>query len=137
MTHIQAKFQTTSAARGQHRVTSPTAAKRPPTPRLPHVAKLMALAIRLDHLLATGQVKDQAEIARTAGITRARVTQILNLLQLAPDIQEAVLHLPPVTNGDIVTTERDLRTVLQSPNWSKQRQIWSKIGGETPRSVTS
>jgi predicted XRE-type DNA-binding protein len=46
----------------------------------------MALAIRLEHLLASGQVTDQAEIARAAGITRARITQILNLTNLAPDI---------------------------------------------------
>ena len=75
MTHIQAKFQTTAAARGQHRVTSPTAAKRPPTPRLPHVSKLMAHAIRLDHLLANGQVKDQAQIARTALAERTTLKQ--------------------------------------------------------------
>jgi hypothetical protein len=63
-------------------------AKKPSAPaKLPHINKLMALAIRLEHLLATGQVKDQVEIARVAGITRARVTQISNLTQLAPDIQ--------------------------------------------------
>jgi len=52
------------------------------TPRLPHITKLMALAIRLEHLLATGQVKDQAEIARTAGITRA--------CQFAPETVPAI-----------------------------------------------
>ncbi|WP_442511725.1 hypothetical protein SH528x_003437 [Novipirellula sp. SH528] len=130
MTHIQAKFQTTAAARGQHRVTSPTAAKRPPTPRLPHVSKLMALAIRLDHLLATGQVKDQAEIARTAGITRARVTQILNLLQLAPDIQEQILELEPSTAPKPKFKEDELRKIATQPNWIKQRTAWKRLIAE-------
>ena len=32
-------------------------------------------------------------------VTRARMTQIMNLLNLAPDIQEELLLLPPVTEG--------------------------------------
>src|SRR5690606_28614948 len=61
---------------------------------VPRLARLMALAIRMDELLAEGTVADQAELARLAHVTPARITQILNLLHLAPDIQEAVLHLP-------------------------------------------
>lgn len=53
----------------------------------------MALAIRLEHLIDTGQIADQAKIARTAGLMRARVTQVLNLNDLAPDIQQTVLVL--------------------------------------------
>lgn len=127
MTHIQAKFQTTAAARGQHRVASPRPPKQPRPPRVPHVAKLMALAIRLDHLLATGQVKDQAEIARTAGITRARVTQIINLTQLAPDIQEAILNLEPTTDHVPRFREREVRTIAIVPNWEKQRVLWKRL----------
>ncbi|TWU39396.1 hypothetical protein [Novipirellula artificiosorum] len=126
MTHIQAKFQTTTAARGRHRVTSVTATKPPPTPRVPHVTKLMALAIRLDHLLATGQFKDQAEIARTAGITRARVTQILNLNNLAPDIQERIIGYAPSKSGQDSLKERQLRNIANQSNWNVQRQRLGK-----------
>ena len=62
--------------------------------RVPWVSKLMALAIRFDGLVRDGVVTDQAELARLGHVSRARVTQIMNLLHLAPDIQEEVLFLP-------------------------------------------
>jgi hypothetical protein len=123
MTHIEAKFQSNIARRR----TSTKPVKPPPTPRVPHVAKLMALAIRLEHLLATRQVNDQAEIARTAGITRARVTQILNLTNLAPDIQQALLDLEPSTDPAPQFRERDLREIAIQPNWIKQRKAWESL----------
>ena len=71
----------------------------PPAARIPRVAKLMALAIRFDQLIRDGVVADQAEVARLGHVSRARVTQIMNLLNLAPDIQEELLFLPPVEQG--------------------------------------
>jgi hypothetical protein len=62
--------------------------------RVPRVSRLMALAIRFDQLIRAGVVADQAELARLGHVTRARLTQIMNLLCLAPDIQEAILFLP-------------------------------------------
>jgi hypothetical protein len=67
--------------------------------RVPRISRLMALAIRFDDLLRRGQVKDYAELARLGHVTRARATQIMNLLNLAPDIQEALLFLPAVEVG--------------------------------------
>ena len=95
MSHFKIQFETSSSSHGRQRVGAPKPKKPSAPAKLPHITKLMALAIRLEHLLATGQVKDQAEIARTAGITRARVTQIINLTNLAPDIQQAILDLEP------------------------------------------
>ena len=92
----------------------------------------MALAIRLEHLLASGQVKDQAEIARTAGITRARVTQIINLTQLAPDIQEAILNLEPTTDHVPRFREREVRSIAIVPNWEKQRVLWKRFVNPHP-----
>jgi len=60
----------------------------PPPIRPPRIATLMALAIHMDQLLRDGHVKDQLELAKLAGVTRARVTQVMGLLELAPDIQE-------------------------------------------------
>ena len=57
--------------------------------RVPRISRLMALAIRFDRLLHDGVIADQAKLARLGHVTRARVTQIINLLSLAPDIQEA------------------------------------------------
>ena len=77
--------------------------------RVPHVSRLFALAIRLDQLLRDGQVSDQAELARLGHVSRARLTQIMNLLLLAPDLQEQILFLPPTQRGRDAVTEGDLR----------------------------
>lgn len=127
MNHIQVKFETTATAHGRKRVTSPRPRKAPAPPRVPHIIKLMALAIRLEHLLATGQVKDQAEIARTAGITRARVTQILNLLNLAPEIQQALLDLEPSQTVEPPLPESELRQIAIETSWIRQRRLWKQL----------
>lgn len=54
----------------------------PPTGRVPRVSRLMALAIRLDQLIRDGVVADQAELARLGHVSRARLTQIMNLLMV-------------------------------------------------------
>ena len=66
---------------------------------VPRVTRLMALAIKFDGMLARGEVRDYADLARLGYVTRARITQIMNILTLAPDIQEALLFLPRTTTG--------------------------------------
>ena len=119
MSHIKNKIEFTRAARGRYTAGTKRPAKTPPKPKPPHITKLMALAIRLDHLLGTGVLKDQAEIARTAGITRARVTQILNLTYLAPDIQEEILNLEPTIDPRPRLKEEGIRKIATDPNWNK------------------
>jgi len=104
---------------GEQRPTSPA--------RLPRVAKLMALAIRFDGLIHDGLVADQAELSRLGHVSRARVTQIMNLLNLAPEIQEELLFLPPVEQGRDPLTERDLRAIVAVSDWREQRRMWSEI----------
>ncbi len=98
----------------------------PPAPagRVPHVARLMALAIRFDGLLQRGEVRGYAELARLGHVTRARVTQIMNLLNLAPDIQEVLLHLPLVHGGDDPIKEWQMRPIAAEPRWERQRRLW-------------
>jgi hypothetical protein len=67
---------------------------QPPSGRLPRITRLMALAIRFDQMLRQKEVKDYAELASLGQVSRARITQIMHLLGLAPDIQEALLFLP-------------------------------------------
>ena len=62
--------------------------------RLPRIARLMALAIKFEGMIQAGVAADYADLARLGGVTRARMTQIMNLLNLAPDIQEQILFLP-------------------------------------------
>ena len=67
--------------------------------RIPRISRLMALAIRLDGLIRSGVLKDYAVVARLGHVSRARVTQVMNLLHLAPDIQEELLFLPLIKKG--------------------------------------
>ena len=69
------------------------------TGRIPRATRMLALAHKIDGMIRTGELRDLADAARAIGVTRARMTQIANLLLLAPEIQEAILDLPPVTNG--------------------------------------
>lgn len=95
--------------------------------RTPRVSKLMALAIRFDQLLRDGKVTDQSELARLAHVTQPRMTQIMNLNHLAPDIQEAILHVPPVAEGRDPVTERDLRPIARLMDWQQQRAMWRAL----------
>ncbi len=97
--------------------------------RLPpngRVAKLMALAIRFDQLIRDGVVADQAELARLGYVTSSRISQILALLQLAPDIQEAILFLPPTERGRDPVTEQHLRPIAAVADWRRQRPMWRR-----------
>ena len=109
----------------------PARAEALPAGRIPRVARLMALAIRLDALLKDGVVGSQAELAEVGHVTRARLTQILNLVHLAPDLQEALLHLPPVIRGRDPITERDLRPIAAESKWTEQRALWNRIASNT------
>lgn len=92
--------------------------------RIPRVSRLMALAIRFDRLLSDSVVSDLSELARLAHVTQPRMTQIMNLLHLAPDIQEEILHLSPVKTGSDPITERDLRPIAALRDWKRQRKAW-------------
>jgi hypothetical protein len=86
----------------------------------------MALAIRLDCLVRSGEVMDQADLACVDQVTRARVTQIMNLLQLAPHIQEAILFLPRTVKDRDPIQERTVRPIAGILDWCKQRRLWEE-----------
>jgi hypothetical protein len=104
-----------------------------PTPvppgRVPRVSRLMALAIRFDGLVRDGAVNDHADLARLGHVTRARVSQIMSLLHLAPDIQEALLFLPPVERGRDPVVLRDVLPTTVIADWRKQRKMWRELVG--------
>jgi hypothetical protein len=102
----------------------------PPLPepgRVPRVARLMALALRFEALLRDGAVKDYKELARLGHVTSARVSQIMNLLYLAPDLQEAILFLPRTVRGRDRLVLRDLLPVAALADWIKQRRLWKEV----------
>ena len=95
-----------------------------PAGTVPRISRLMALAIRFDKLIKAGEITDQADLARLGHVTRARVTQIMNLLQLAPDIQEDILFLPRTFRGRDPIREIMVRPIAAEPDWRKQRRLW-------------
>jgi hypothetical protein len=97
------------------------------TGKLPRIARLMALAIKFDGLLRDGVVRDYADLARLGHVTRARMTQIMNLLNLAPDIQEEILFLPKTMTGCDPVSERNLRRLTAIVRWNRQRKAWREL----------
>ena len=93
--------------------------------RVPRISRLMALAIHCDELIRDGVVTDQSELARLLHVTQPRMTQIMNLLLLAPDIQEDLLFLPRVEHGKDPVHEKMLRTVVAEVDWGRQREAWA------------
>ena len=91
----------------------------PDQPRIPRIARLMALAIKFQDMIDCGEVRDYADIARLGYVTRARITQIMNLLNLAPDIQERIL-LP--NSPKAIPCERYLRRIVSLLYWPEQRR---------------
>jgi hypothetical protein len=101
----------------------------PRPPRPVNAALVLALAHRVQSDIDAGALKDRAEAARRLGISKARVTQILDLILLSPRIQEAVLATETLDGAEPVTV-RALREVLKHETWVLQEAVWA-----TPRRV--
>jgi hypothetical protein len=87
------------------------------------VARLLALAYDIEARIEAGEFHDYADVARAHGLTRARLTQVMNLLLLAPPIQEEIFHLEFLPGREPIS-ERDLRRVLRSLVWDEQVAAW-------------
>ena len=125
-------FARGSSGRREVRTGEPSAQPNLPVGSVPRVARLMALAIRCEELVRRGEVADYADLARLGHVTRARMTQITNLLNLAPDTQEEILFLPRTTQGRDPIGERDLRPITLLPDWRKQRHMWRELRTSSP-----
>ncbi len=95
---IDHKFHVTRQHLGRKKLREGSPTKQP-TGRIPRVARVMALAIRCEQLIRDGLIKNQSELAHYGQVTTARMTHIMWLVNLAPDIQEAILFLPRVESG--------------------------------------
>jgi hypothetical protein len=98
-----------------------------PKGRLPRITRYMALAIYYEDLIRQGHVHDFAEVATLGHVTRARVTQIMNLRLLAPDIQERLLSLIRIVGGRDVLCLRSLQSIALESDWRMQRECWNKV----------
>jgi len=97
-----------------------------PAGRIPRISRLMALAVHFDRLLREGKVSSLSELARLAHVSQPRMTQIMNLSNLAPDIQEELLFPPRVTSGRDPIHEKALRPIVAEIDWRRQRRHWQE-----------
>jgi hypothetical protein len=88
---------------------------------------MMALALRCQELLDQGVLVSRAELAVLGRVTRARISQILNLLNLAPDLQQALLFLPRTTTRRDVVILRQLQPIGSTLDWKEQRRLWREL----------
>jgi hypothetical protein len=84
--------------------------KPPREPKTPRVVELLRKAIEWQTLLESGKIANQADIAQREGITRARITQVMGLQRLAPEIQQHILAMPDLAHRPSVS-ERMLRPI--------------------------
>lgn len=106
-------------------------AQKPPPPapepvrRPAHVARMLAFAHRLQTAIDRGDYRDRAHLADSQGLTRARITQLLDLTLLAPDIQEQILFLEAVDGVEPMSV-RSLRRLVCACEWEMQRRCLLK-----------
>lgn len=103
----------------------------PPPPVVPRsrpaeVACMLALAHHLEEAIEQGKFRNRIDVARRLGIVDSRVTQILSLCHLAPDIQEDVLFFE-VTRGADLFSETELRKVARLLDWDEQCRAYARL----------
>jgi DNA invertase Pin-like site-specific DNA recombinase len=100
----------------------------------PRITRLLALAVKFDGLIQQGIIKDYAELARLGQMSRARVTQIMNLVNLAPDIQEEILSWADSRSSKQHIRETSVRKMSSEVLWTRQREQWKNSSGRPSRS---
>ncbi len=91
--------------------------------RVPRAARLLALAHRFEQLIAEGVVTDYAELAHLGQVSRARISQIMRLRDLAPDLQEAILFSQTRHGRDPISVAT-LLAIAARCDWQEQRRCW-------------
>jgi len=84
----------------------------------------LALALTMEQMMQEGTVKNYSELAHLGRVSRARITQIMNLLHLAPEIQEDLLLGSRPIDWLRESALRKLSTIVL---WSEQRDRWRKL----------
>ena len=95
--------------------------------RVPRVSRLLALAHKFDGLMRQGVITHYAALAHLGHVSRARVSQIMALTNLAPDIQEAILFLPLTVRGRDAIHLRQLLAIARLLDWCQQRLLWRQF----------
>lgn len=91
------------------------------------MTQVLALAHSFQDLVERNAVRDYAELARLHGVTRERLSQVMKLAWLAPDIQQELLYLPPTPGGRYPISELAVREVANRLAWVDQRTEWNRL----------
>lgn len=122
-TEIQFRLHASKRTEGGDTVIAPSSHRG----RLPRVTQVLALAIHFQDMILHGEARNYADLARLGCITRERISQVMELIWLAPDIQQEILEFPPNKTGRFPVSEVAVRRVAGDLGWTEQREIWRKI----------
>jgi hypothetical protein len=92
--------------------------------QFPKIVKLLVLAYQIEQAIDQGRAKDYVDVARRLAVTRARITQLVNLLLLSPQIQATILIEPHRIQH---LSERQLRPITEEPDWQKQSEMFQDL----------
>ncbi len=95
--------------------------------KLPRVAEVLALAIGFDDMIRRGLAKDHSDLARLGCISKERISQVMRLLWLAPDIQQEILNQPRTPFGRFPVGEVAVRRIASIMLWREQRDAWARL----------
>jgi hypothetical protein len=126
---VECQVEFRRLAKGRKQMQEAPPAPRPVVSpgRVPRVSRWMALALHFEKLLCEGHVASYSELAHLGHVSSVRITQIMNLLHLAPDLQEALLFLPRAHRGRDPIILRELQPIAAKCDWREQRRLWPKL----------
>jgi hypothetical protein len=101
--------------------------RQPIEGRVPRVSRLLALGIKFERQVREGELRNHRAIAEAGHVSRARLSQIMRLTDLAPSIQEELLFLPRIVVGPDRITEKQLRHVASLTDWDEQRRRFEEL----------
>ena len=96
--------------------------------RLPRITQVLAMALQFQEMINRSEISRHADLARLGCVSRERISQMMVLTWLAPDIQEEILRLPQVPGGRYPVSEGVLRKTARLPLWEDQREQWQQMG---------
>ena len=123
---INRKFHVAKKRDGRKQLQSGPAPTKP-TGRVPRITRLLVLAHRCHRLIQDGVIINQSELAHYGQISTTRMTQIMWMDNLAPDIQEEILFQPNTVKGRDPIKEADIRPIAKTLDWKHQRKMWQAI----------
>ena len=106
---------------------TPPAVKVNPVERVARITRLLALALKYEDLIQSGIVSNYAALAALGQVSKARITQMISLLNLAPDIQEEILFIQAEDAEQSQISESAVRKITSTLLWNQQREQWRKM----------